>query len=433
MTKLTNPDEIWTLRPTRDDLLKGARYAAITLPWTFNRMMFNTGSAGQQQRGLNIAKGVVGQEALRTELIRRGIAPEVEEKSHRDKDLFDLNVQVDGKVIGFDFKTINYFTDYEDVGREPFSHELLIANSTYPGPDWRRFFPMLIPHTQVGQDKEAYCFAIASSIDFRNNLLENRDESALTAYPYGEPLPFLCNRALCVIREETSQGFYVNLTYAARSLLADTNITLRLVGEWDGTVQELDVALAPNETKEDIGPFSCLSAFQIPSDDFEHFYGGVEVAVSRNDLDIPVRNTTGRQLNAPPEEVLIISPSDFCNLILPNDYEIHVIGWTRKRDFLKNCRKYNGWVWPDDAVNKFENQAWTQITERDLASIERAGFEDRIQRTPSLLKAGWMKTSGGRGGNACCYVFPNVRRGGIRETNLFVLPADLNVMDELVD
>ncbi len=42
-----------------------------------------------------------------------------------------------------------------------------------------------------------------------------------------------------------------------------------------------------------------------------------------------------------------------------------------------------------------------------------------------------MKTSGGPGGNACCYVFPNVRGGGIRETNLYVLPQDLTIMDEL--
>ena len=44
MMETLKPNDIWVLKPTIDDLKVGANYAAITLPWTFNRMMMNTGS-----------------------------------------------------------------------------------------------------------------------------------------------------------------------------------------------------------------------------------------------------------------------------------------------------------------------------------------------------------------------------------------------------
>lgn len=104
-----------------------------------------------------------------------------------------------------------------------------------------------------------------------------------------------------------------------------------------------------------------------------------------------------------------------------------------KVDFLQACRKYSGWVWPNDRVNKFENQPWTQITEKDKSTISAVGFEDCIQTKPSLLRAGWMKTTG-RGGGACCYVFPNIGHGGgVKETNLFVLPGDLWEIEDLAN
>ena len=49
MKLISDPDDIWVLKPTEKDLLAGAKYAAITLPWTFNRMMMNTGSSGSKR------------------------------------------------------------------------------------------------------------------------------------------------------------------------------------------------------------------------------------------------------------------------------------------------------------------------------------------------------------------------------------------------
>ena len=51
-----------------------------------------------------------------------------------------------------------------------------------------------------------------------------------------------------------------------------------------------------------------------------------------------------------------------------------------------------------------------------------------------LLQGGSSKDQDGRGGGSCCYVFPNIgRNGGVKETNLFVLPQDLKTMDSLVN
>ena len=146
---VTDASDIWVLTPTEVDLAEGARYASVTLPWTFNRMMLNTGSAGQQLRGLNIAKGIVGQEVLRQELTRRGMSLDVQRKSHRDVDLFDFFLVVHGHRRKLDVKSVNFYSDYATLGRDPISPQLIADNAGYCGPDWRHFFPLLVPHTQI--------------------------------------------------------------------------------------------------------------------------------------------------------------------------------------------------------------------------------------------------------------------------------------------
>ncbi len=94
MRKLKTKADVWVLTPNTNDLKAGAYYAAVSLPWTFNRMMLNTSSAGQQHRALNIAKGIVGQEMLLREMTRLGIKAQTQRKSYRDEDLFDLHVTI---------------------------------------------------------------------------------------------------------------------------------------------------------------------------------------------------------------------------------------------------------------------------------------------------------------------------------------------------
>jgi hypothetical protein len=107
MALLNKATDIWVLRPTKEDLLAGAKYASLTLPWTFNRMMMNTGSAGQRSRGLNIAKGIVAQEILGRALAGRGIKSKVQRKSYRNDDLFDFQIAFNGSLTKIDVKTNN--------------------------------------------------------------------------------------------------------------------------------------------------------------------------------------------------------------------------------------------------------------------------------------------------------------------------------------
>lgn len=428
MTFLSKADEIWTLKPTDEDLIAGARYATITLPWTFNRMMLNTSAAGQKYRALNIAKGIVGQEMLRRALAARGVQALTQRKSHREDDLFDLFIEVDGIRRKLDLKTVNHYTNYPHDARPPLTLELIIANRDYPGPDWRHFFPMLVPHTQIAQDKEAYCFAIASSIDFRGDVHSNRTGYALTAFPSGEQMAFLSAKKLVLAREAAGQGFLVECGYYTDALLPLGDLCLTVIGEWNGQLVERELVLTPNQPVSGVGPFSCVSAFRVDRNSYEEMLGYVVVSVQDNDYTTPVYSSNRRTNYNRVPDPLVVRQSDFGNLVLPSDYTLYMLGWITKDEFLQKCRKYPAWVWPLNEVNRWENAAW-EVTSDDRQGLKRAGFEDSIEG--KSLHAGWMKTHG-RGGGACCYVFPNIgRQGGVKETNLYVLPQDLHPMEEL--
>ena len=428
MRKLETGEDIWVLAPTAEDLQAGAYYASVSLPWTFNRMGLNTSSGGQGHRALNIAKGIVGQEMLKRKLEQLGIRVQTDRTSHRSQDLFDFNVELHGEMTTLDLKTIHYFTDFAPVGREPFSIDLLMRNAAYAGADWRNFFPMLVPHTQIKQDKEGYFFAIATSIDPRQDTTTDRPGYALTAFPYGRHLEFLSSARLCKLREDASQGIYVRLAYRTEAL-SGAQVAISILGEWAGERTPVEVNLRSGIAVQ-AGPFSCISAFQVDASNYDRLTGTIEISLAENHFTEPVLGGNRRDMNQFPEQTFVLRQGDFRNLLLPEDYTLYVIGWIYKEDFLEACRKYTGWVWPRNVEDRFKNQPWTQITDRDRQNIERAGFTDSIGGSPRMLQAGWLKTTG-MGGGACCYVFPNIgaNRGGVEETNLYVLPQDLNNMN----
>ncbi len=429
MTKLTSKNDIRVLLPNAEDLQAGAHYAAVSLPWTFNRMMYNMSSAGQQKRALNIAKGIVGQEMLKRELKRVGIQARTQRKSYRDEDLFDFDVDIGGKITKLDLKSINYYTNYTPLGRERFSPELLLKYAGYAGDEWRTFFPMLVPHTQIKQSKEAYCFAVASSIDLRNDTATDRSDYALTAFPYGEQAVFLSSGRMCLLREKAAQGIYLELAYKQNTIFG-SKAQISVIGEWAGQPRQVKVDVSSG-TVRDVGTFSCVSSFRIDKDIHDQLDGEIYVSVMRNDFNDPILNTVRRNINIAPVDPLKLTTDDFCNLHLPDHYTLYVVGWIHKEEFLRVCRQYTGWVWPKDSVYKFKNQSWTTITEADETMLNKAGFGDAIQASPKMVNSGWLKATG-RGNGACCYVFPNVPRfGGVSETNLYVLPQDLYTLDTL--
>lgn len=281
---VADPQDIWVVSPTIEDFEAGARYAEITLPWTFNRMMKNTSSGGQRERGLNIAKGIVVQEVLRRELEKRGISAPAQTKSHRDNDLFDFRLNIQGTEIRLDVKSMHHFSDYDGrTGRSPLTTQLLIDSADYSGPDWRRFFPMMVPHTQVNQDKQAYCFAIASSVDPRGAIDNGRTDHVLAAFPFGEYLPILSSSRLCNLREEAGRGIFLDVTYVDDSMF-DTDIEFTVVGEWAGKVIRKNVILKPNQTVTGLGPFSVIGSFQVSRGSYDWLAGNIHVAVGQNDF-----------------------------------------------------------------------------------------------------------------------------------------------------
>ena len=206
---------------------------------------------------------------------------------------------------------------------------------------------------------------------------------------------------------------------------------LELVGEWAGEIKREHLWLKANEIIDNVGPFSCLSAFRISRQILETFDGQIAVDVTRNDFKQQVRNSTGRNINVPPDDKFRINFDDFCNLNLPEPYDLHILGWIEKEDFLHRFRKYSSWVWPNDSIDKRLNQKWSQLTVNDINLMNRLGI-DAQRSVDDSMPAGLLKTHG-KGGGACCYVFPNVpRRGGVNETNLYVLPQDLKPMETLV-
>ena len=429
MKTVRSKSQIWQLKPTKEDCEVGAQYASVSLPWTFNRMMKNRSPRGVNDCALNIAKGVAAQEALSRLLREHGVDVSTQIKSYRESDFYDLSVSVHGEKKRLDFKTISYYRNRDASDhRPPFSLDYLLSNSDYCGPDWRRFFPMLVPHTQIDQGKEVYCFGIGASDDFRSDALSPRTMDWIAAFPYGEFHPFLTNKKLCLAREERGKGFSISLRLVRDELFSQKTMRVEVIGELNGECVSAEAVVGDGDAI--IGPFSCISSFRISRKTLASMTGHLELRVVGNDLSDCVYNSNMKNVNVSPSGAMTIETSYFCNLGMPDDYTIYVTGWTLSSDFRRQCTKYPGWVWPDDHVSKFDNQPWTQITQDDRKMLTGHGFADSIPPAHGQLHAGFLKTTG-KGGGACCYVFPNTFGTGLRETNLYVLLQDLSPMSEI--
>ena len=416
--------EIISLKPTDKQKSIGSDYALKTLPWTFNRMMSNTSTTGQNSRAINIAKGVVAQSLFKSVLNELGVNAEEEKKSHRDSDFFDLRFNINDNETKFDFKSFNIYTDYVLKGREPFSIDFLIKNQAYPGPDWTQFFPMLVPHTQICQEKDAYIFALGSSKDFRKwNPASTQKNNVLATFPFGENLPFYMSPKLCIERETAKKGFFVKVSIE-NNMLANQKSKFYLTGEFNG--KTVNYEFLSNSKIQIIGPFSCLSS--IWTNDTNSILGleTLTIKLEKNEMKSPVFSATRKNLNVEPE-TMEFRQKDFCNLILPDDYEMHLLGWIRKEEYIERCLSYPAWIWPKDSEDKFSNQPWTTFSDSDRITMGKV-LGEGVDPKKGL---GIMKTTG-RGNGAACYFYPNIHGGGIKETNFYVLLDDLKPIRKLM-
>ena len=431
MSKLKCTSDIWEISPTLESKRTAANYASRTLPWTFNRMMANTSALGQCGRGLNIAKGIAVQEALAKYMRTQGHDIELERKSHRADDLFDFRTKIGEKEHLIDVKSIAYYNDYPGDIRAPFNNELIIEYADYGGPDWRIFFPMLVPHTQINQDKHGYIFVITKSGDFRRDILGDRVEDFIIAYPYGPYLPFLTARQLCIRREEENKGIYL-VFELQDDYLFDNVIQADVLFEWNGQCQSSSIQLNTGCDQVEIGPMSVFNGIRLSRKDFAALNVDIHCRVSRNELVGEIFNASrSANLNTSPDTTMSINKDCFCNLMLPNDYTAVVLGWITKEEFITRCKSYSAWIWPKDSIDRNRNQVWSQVTAKDQKMLDRIGLIDTYDREAGIINAGILKTTG-RGSGANCYVFPNVYRTGVKETNLYVLPQDLNTMNSFI-
>ena len=79
-----------------------------------------------------------------------------------------------------------------------------------------------------------------------------------------------------------------------------------------------------------------------------------------------------------------------------------------------------------DKIDKYRNQAWSQITEDDQHRLEATGFAGSIQDKPRLLKAGWMKTTGRGGERVTTFSKHRCQRRRQRDEPLYSGPGPLH-------
>jgi len=410
-----NVDQIWEIQPNIEDKYLGARYAGISLFWTYDRMkQERRNSRAKRNRAFNISKGLVAQRALRRELENRDIDLEVEEKSHRVTDSYDLRFPSHSEFNDLDVKTFNHFTNYGVREKPQLTPKLIAENFDYEGPKWGHFFPLLIPYDQFSQNKDAYCFGISSSIDYRDQIT-GRSGYELYAYPDTDKQigQFLVEDIES--RESANVGFTLGLQFTGDD--PPEGHKVKVIGEWNGHIKEKWISIG--EKQETFGKIAGVDSFKIKKDTYQildRTDTEISVEVIASDMDLPIKNTPLRY-----------SAEDFYNLLMPTDFTIYFIGWITKPEFQQRAMEHPGWKKP--SKKQFtQNQKWESMSSSD-------------KRLFSSKNIDWAVTDDGtvRGAlrkNSSCYYYPKINRqnlkyGGLQKTNLYVLPGDLRALDDL--
>lgn len=415
MSRLETVDQIWEIQPTLEDKYLGARYAGISLFWTYDRMkQEQRGSHAKRNRAFNIAKGHAAQLALHRELSTSGIDVELEEKSHRVTDSFDLRFPSHPEVDKLDVKTFNHFTNYGIDEKPTLTPELLADNFAYDGPKWGQFFPLLVPYDQFAQNKDAYCFGIASSIDYRSRIT-GREGYELYAFPDTDEEIGQVLVSDIAAREQANLGFRLSVDTTGRDLPEEHK--LKIIGEWDGDIKEQWVPIGNQQTP--FGKIAGVDSFKIRKKTYRLLEKtGAEISLKIVDSDIELPK---------PDTGLTLSAADFHNLLLPTDFTIYVLGWISKSAFQTRALTHPGWTNPSQ-TEFTRNQPWDTISSADERLFASKNVDWAVTED-GTVRGAIRKRSG-------CYCYPkitrqNLQRGGLRKTNLYVVPADLRPVDDL--
>ncbi|MBT0158971.1 hypothetical protein G4O51_03190 [Candidatus Bathyarchaeota archaeon A05DMB-2] len=449
MKKLENASEIWgPYKIEKPDIEGAIEYATISLPWTFDRMRYGPKKQHTvNDRLIHILLGVLNQTILERVLTEKGYKCSKQWKRYRDSDIFDFHVN--GRK--YDVKTTHIYSEYSSkVNREDFSPELLMANKDYAGPEWRHFFPVMVPISQLTVDKikDAYIFGISETYqDIRHIEPKKLDKGFWCAAPFGKAFFFMQSTYVIRRREEEGKGFRVRISWKRnqRSLIGQRKTaTLTIFGEWAGERQTEKIDLRESKTLISEKTFSSLSClrFTHPAimDDFDQIIVTVE-----NDFREIITKPNNPRINLNDANFeWILGKDSFVNLRMPDDYCIWWIGFIPFTIFATTFPSYPSYFIPhpkDMSIN-VPGQAITKVKEKlEYLSRRREKAISEGKNIPwpdfvsligkkGRINAGLLVAAQrfGRPIGAACYFYPPF---GFQETAIYVLPKDLYCLDFL--
>ena len=394
MTKLDRTKQIWSVEVSDSDVTKGVDYASKSLPWTFNRMGV-VGPWTWYYRIMKIVVGVTVQELLLKLLRAQGMRIAKEWKDYRKEDTFDLRSRKGNKI---DVKSLNHFVEFDGDIRPHFTLDYLIDNKGYSGARWKRFFPCLVPNDQLNRE-DVFVFAILSSRNYNSLRMGERGKNFVISSPSEGWMNFLNNKKMTLARENEEKGLDLSISMEQFTSL-DQELPQFLIGyEKQGKFFEEPMKLSDTRDFE-LENVSALSYIRAARETDAYFAGTLSVAI-KNHLKVPVLSGAKKaNLNVQPGKAWKVNSEMFADLYLPRPLDLYYLGWISVDEFRETRKDYPSYAYPDDKKNDQENQ------------------EGRTTEGGVLFT------------HTCCYIYPNTFGGGLKNQNYYVLPKDLNIMNE---
>ncbi len=448
-TPLSDPKQIWESKITEREQREAIEYATISLPWTFDRMHYGgKAQKSTNDRMVHIAEGVLAQSVLERELTKRGKKCDMDWTGYRESDIFDF--KVNEKI--YDVKTTVIYSEYSaNWKRQEFTPELFIQNYDYPGPEWRRFFPVMVPMTQLTPErmKDSYIFGIAETKqDLRRRTPAFGDSGFWCAAPYGKAQIYFQDRKLIEAREKSKKGFVLKAKWErSQKVLSQERGSIRIIpiGEWNGDRQSVvEIILKPGEDGSSRVRYSALGCIRVDHPSELNPSDKIVIAAESNFDDMVTKPTNPLENINDPNFEWVLNSESFVNLKVPEDFKIYWIGHIPFSEFSAKFIKYPAYFIPtpkNPAVNS-TGMATDKIVEK-LNSLDKrrdkAIKEGKKIPWPSFaglisgkkIKAGILISANRKFGpplGAACYYYPPY---ALAESAIYVLPRDLYTMGSL--
>jgi len=450
LKKVSETIDIWEpIKVIQEDIDEAINYATISLPWTFDRMGYGPRTQkAVNARLMHILMGVLNQTILERILTKKGYKCKKDWTNYRESDIFDFIIS-DKK---YDVKTIHIYSKYNDSAqREKFSKELLIENKNYPGPEWRHFFPLMIPLTQlsISKLKDSYIFGIAeTNEDLRKREPQKNDNGFWCAVPFKFAYIFFHSTIVIKQREKVRNGFQLNVKWISKQnhLFPDNvkNLVLTIFGEWDGKKQTENIIIKRNEFSKSKKTYSSLSCIKLEHPAYLYDDDDLVITVD-NHYNEFIAKTTNPLINLNSSDFeWHLNEISFVNLQVPDDYVIYWLGYIPYQEFAESFQKYNAYFIPHP--KDYDRNTIGIITPKlrsKLAGIDRRrlkaideGIDIPWPEFLSLInkrneiEVGMMVVAmrGPQPLGGACYFYPPY---AILESAIYVLTSDLFIMDSL--